>query len=95
MCHTTIRSNDNYCLNSDVSKWFWVLINSSLRAAFSLSAQQVYNHYRGVHMLVIEIGSDGILESWDEEEGCGQVLIDDDWYQVSDDGDITERVTVH
>lgn len=46
-------------------------------------------------MLIVEIGSDGIIESWDDEDGSGQVLIDDDWYQVSNDGDITERITVH
>lgn len=46
-------------------------------------------------MLMIEIGWDGIIESWDEEDGCGQVVIDNDLYQVNDEGEITERITVH
>lgn len=43
-------------------------------------------------MLYVSIGFDGILESWEElgEKGCGQVLIDDAWYQVDEDGEIRE-----
>ena len=46
-------------------------------------------------MLMIEIGWDGIIESFEGESGCGQVVIDDDLYQVNDEGEITERITVH
>lgn len=46
-------------------------------------------------MLTLEIGWDGIIESWEGESGSGQVLIDGDFYQVDDDGVITGRITVH
>lgn len=47
-------------------------------------------------MLAITIGFDGVLESWDElgEQGCGQILIDDIWYQVNEDGEITFEITI-
>lgn len=46
-------------------------------------------------MLIVEIGSDGIIESWGDESGTGQVFIDGCWYQVDNDGEITEMVVIH
>lgn len=46
-------------------------------------------------MLMIEIGWDGMIESFEGEEGYGQVAIGDEFYQIDDDGMVAEKVTVH
>lgn len=46
-------------------------------------------------MLIVEIGYDGTIESFEGEEGMGQLLIDGEWFNVNDNGEITERVVFH